>query len=178
MNILSSIVFSKFKGFGPVEILLDANIDEIDCGVSGVPAGSFDVDKSQLSKAVYSYESIWIMYHGLNIHFSALKFDSQAELIRVTQHIYRYEAPTVLSRTEGRVVSTMKDGSRVVAVRPPFADSYAFFVRRFNAEVLKTPEELFRDEGNKWLHLVMKWAIKGHRNIMFTGSQGTGKQPL
>lgn len=175
IGILSAIIFSKFKGFGPVEILLDAYVDEIDCGVSGIPAGSYDVDKSQLSKAVYSYESIWIMLHGLNVHFSALKFDSQAELIRVTQHIYRYEAPNVLSRTVGRVISTMKDGSRVVAVRPPFADSYAFFVRRFSAEVLKTPEELFREEGNEWLHLVMKWAIKGHRNIMYTGSQGTGK---
>ena len=224
VNIIVNIVYSKFKGFGPVEMLIESSVDEIDCGVSGVPYGSFDIDKSMLDKIVYSYESIWIMWHGLNVHFSALKFESQAEFIRVCQNIYKYDAPTVLSRKEGRIVSTMKDGSRIVVVRPPFADSYAFFLRKFGVETAKAPEDLFvinkamletsktveeenpviedsnvavdditkvtdkmkeEDEsvlgvsqpieGSHLLHTAMKWLIRGHRNILFTGSQGTGK---
>lgn len=217
VNIIVNIVYSLFKGFGVVEMLLESTVDEIDCGVSGIPYGSFDIDKKMLDKVVYSYESIWIMWHGLNIHVSALKFESQAEFIRVSQNIYRYDAPTVLSRKEGRIVSTMKDGSRIVVVRPPFADSYAFFLRKFSAETAKAPEELFvmnkstaetaqpeeysdvpveeiteiankveQDdesvlgmaqpiEGSHFLHTAMKWLIRGHRNIIFTGSQGTGK---
>lgn len=214
MNIVVNIVYSLFKGYDIIEMLIESTVDEIDCGVSGIPYGSFDIDKSMLDKAVYSYESVWIMWHGLNIHFSALKFASQKDFIRVCQNIYRYEAATVLSRKEGRIVSTMKDGSRIVVVRPPFADSYAFFLRKFSTETAKAPEELFvmnksfekgleevdatindimtvasevekNDdavlgmatpiEGSQFLHTTMKWLIRGHRNILFTGSQGTGK---
>lgn len=175
LNILAQRVFEQYKGFGPVDILMESNIDEIDCGVSGIPADSFDIDKNSMGNITYSYESIWIMYHGLNIHMSCLYFDSQAELIRVTQNVYRYEAPEVLSRKSGYVISTMKNGSRVVAVRPPFADSYAFFVRKFDPTVAKDPKDLFKEEGNEYIELLLKWLIRGHRNILFTGSQGTGK---
>lgn len=175
LNILAQRVFEQYKGFGPIDILMESSIDEIDCGVSGIPKDSFDIDKKRMDNITYSYESIWIMYHGLNIRMSCLYFASQEELIRVTQNIYRYEAPTVLSRKEGYVISTMKNGSRVVAVRPPFANSYAFFVRKFDPEVAKDTSELFKNPGNEKIELLLKWLIRGHRNILFTGSQGTGK---
>lgn len=175
INIITQRIFEKYKGFGAADMLIDSSVDEVDCGVSGVPKDSFEVNRNSITKVTYSYESIWIMYHGLNIRMSCMYFESQAELIRVTQNIYRYEAPTVLSRKEGRVFSTMKDGSRVVAVRPPFADSYAFFVRKHNAEIAKDTSELFKNEGHEYIDLLMKWLIRGHRNMIFTGSQGTGK---
>lgn len=175
LEVLAQRVFENYKGFGAIDMILDSTIDEIDCGVSGVPKDSFEIKQADIKDLPYSYESIWIMYHGKNIRLSCISFDSQDELVRVCQNIYRYEAPTVLSRKEGKVTSTMKDGSRVVAVRPPFADSYAFFVRKFDSAPSVAPESLFKDKNSDLIIEWIKWSTKGHLNIAYTGSQGTGK---
>ena len=174
LEILSQKIFEKYKGLGPIDMLMEAPVDEIDCGVSGVPKGSFTL-KTKAMNTSYSYESVWVTYHGTNIHLQCLSFETQQELIRVCDNIYKYDAPYVMSRSEGRVVSTMVDGSRIVAVRPPFADSYAFFLRKFDSAPSVKPEALVRDENFIIPIVVTKWFIKGQRNIAITGSQGTGK---
>lgn len=174
LEILSQKIFEKYQGLGPIDMLLETPVDEIDCGVSGIPKGSFTM-KQKAQNISYSYESVWILFHGVNIHMQCLSFETQQELIRVCDNIYKYDAPYVMSRSEGRVVSTMVDGSRIVVVRPPFADSYAFFLRKFDSAESSKPQELVDDE-NKVIPIVMtKWMIKGQRNIAVTGSQGTGK---
>lgn len=174
LEILSQKIFERYQGLGPIDMLLETPVDEIDCGVSGIPKGSFTM-KQKNQNISYSYESVWILFHGVNIHMKCLSFETQQELIRVCDNIYKYDAPYVMSRSEGRVVSTMVDGSRIVVVRPPFADSYAFFLRKFDSAESSKPKDLVEDDNKVIPIIVSKWLIKGQRNIAVTGSQGTGK---
>ena len=164
--------------FGPVTMLLETSIDEVEGGVSGIPEGSYEFKNGLPEDAQYSYDSIWIVMSGLTIHLKFLGFGSQDELIRVCNNIYKYDAPNVMSRTMGKVVATMKDGSRIVVVRPPFADSYAFLARKFDSAPSVAPQDLLRDKGAAITILMLKWLIKSSRNIAITGDQGTGKTTM
>lgn len=174
LNILARRVFADSKGFGAVDLLFDYSIDEIEGGVSGIPVDLFIRHKNE-KLYEYSYKAIWIMFSGINIKLSFMGFESQKELIRVCQNIYKYNAPYALSKQNGYVVSTMKDGSRAVVVRPPFSDSWAFLVRKFDSVVIKAPEELIKDENSYIPINMMKWLIRGCLTIAITGQQGTGK---
>lgn len=173
--ILAQRIFEDLYGFGPVDLLLDMSIDEVEGGVSGLPTGSYEFKTQQMKNAKFSYDSIWIVLSGLTINLDFLTFGSQDELVRVCNNIYRYDAPRVLSRTQGNVVATMKDGSRIVVVRPPFSDSYAFLARKFDSTPSIAPESLFRDENAEYVIKLAKWLVKGSQNIAITGDQGTGK---
>ena len=178
LGILSQRIFEQFKGFGIVDMLFDTLIDEIDCGVSGIPKDSYEVRAAVGDQAdlPFSYESCWIMYKGINVHVSCMPFDSQEELMRVCRNIYKYNAPVALSRRNAGIISTMKDGSRILVVRPPFSDSWAFFARKFDSTPSIAPEKLFsNDEG--WIVpvTILKYIMLGLQNAMITGDQGSGK---
>ncbi|MDY6316389.1 MAG: ATPase, T2SS/T4P/T4SS family [Oribacterium sp.] len=164
--------------FGPVTMLLESSVDEVEGGVSGIPEGSYEFKNGLPENAQYSYDAIWIIMSGFTIHLEFLGFGSQDELIRVCNNIYKYDAPHVMSRTMGQVVATMKDGSRIVVVRPPFADSYAFLARKFDSAPSVAPQDLLRDKGAMITILMLKWLIKSSRNIAITGDQGTGKTTM
>lgn len=174
IEILAQRIYEKYIGLGPVDMLYYSTIDEIDAGTSGIPFGSFAVRTKQ-KNLPYSYESIWVMYHGENIHMECLSFETQAELERVCDNIYKFDPPFVLSREQGRVVSTMIDGSRIVVTRPPFAESFAFFLRKFDSTPSLRPDELVHGDNAVIPILLSKWFIKGQRNIAITGEQGCGK---
>lgn len=178
LEIISQRVFATYKGFGAVDILFDFAIDEIDCGVSGIPQNRFDIKSFDAEDIEFSYDSVWIVVRGINLKLSFLSLESQDELVRICSNIYKYNAPYSLSRRNPRVVSTMKDGSRVVVVRPPFSDSWAFFVRKFDSMPSLRPELVLPDKNNIVPLTVIKWAIKGYLNIAITGMQGVGKTTL
>ena len=175
IEIIAKRIFADYKGFGVVDLLFDTTVDEIDCGVSGIPKDSYDIKHGFSKDAEFSYESIWVMVSGVNIKMSCLNFGTQDELVRVCQNIYKYNAPASLSKKNGFVVSTMNDGSRIVVVRPPFAETWAFFARKFDSTPSIEPSSLFADTDSFIILTLMKWFIKGQRTIALTGSQGTGK---
>ena len=181
LEILSQRIFELYKGLSVVDMLFDSLIDEIDAGVSGMPKDSYDIRRaaeegdSSINNQSFSYECCWITYRGVNIKLSCLPFDSQDDLIRVCQNIYKFNTPNSLSRRNGAVISTMKDGSRIVVARPPFCDSWVFFARKFDSTPSIAPKDLFKDPGNEYIITMMKWIIRGYRNTIITGSQGTGK---
>lgn len=178
LNIIAQKIYEKYLGFGAIDMLYETDIDEIDCGVSGIPENLFTAKSNSEETPSYSYESIWIVYRGVNIKMECLSFETQRELVRVCENIYTYDAPYVMSRSEGRVVSTMRDGSRIVVCRPPFAESYSFFLRKFDSAPGSTLQDRIA-EGNKFLPICLsKWIIKGQRNTGVTGSQGTGKTTM
>lgn len=177
-EILAQRIFEDLEGFGPVDMLLDTSIDEVEGGVSGLPQGSYEFKNVNYAGAKFSYEAIWIVLSGLSIHLDFLSFGSQDELVRVCNNIYKYDAPKVLSRTDGGVVATMKDGSRIVVMRPPFADSYAFLARKFDSAPSIAPQDLIKDKNCIVPITVAKWLIKGSENVAITGDQGTGKTTM
>lgn len=174
-EILAQRIFEDMEGFGAVDILLDTSVDEVEGGVSGIPMDSYEVKSSIPEDAKYSFEAIWIIMSGLTINLDFLSFGSQEELIRVCNNIYKFDAPYPMSKEMGKVVATMKDGSRIVVVRPPFADSYAFLARKFDSAPSVDPAKLIPDEGSEMVQLMMKWLVHSSRNIAITGDQGTGK---
>jgi pilus assembly protein CpaF len=156
-------------------------IDGVSGGVSGIPNSffqQFDYSGGILSSLPMSYDSVWIFFKGKTIHLEFLSFGSEKELIRVCKNIYRYNNPGQLSETNGYKVNEMKDGSRVVVARPPFCESWVFFVRKFDSAEDKEPEELITDKNNKLPIECMKWLVKGCRVTAITGFQGTGKTTL
>ena len=72
----------------------------------------------------------------------------------------------------------MKDGSRVVVVRPSFSETWAFFVRKFDVK-RSTLEQWFKgEEGSIETIELLKYLVKGARIISITGEQGCGKTTM
>ncbi|NLN65542.1 MAG: Flp pilus assembly complex ATPase component TadA [Clostridiaceae bacterium] len=183
LNILAQRLYQLYKGHGVIDEIRDMRIDGVSGGVSGIPSTfneeiDLSVGISIVASLPSSYDSVWVFFKGKTIHFSFLSFGSEAELIRVCKNIYRYNYPGQLSESNGYKVNEMKDGSRVVVVRPPFAESWAFFVRKFDSIEIAEPEELITDKGREIPIGLIKWLVKGCRITAITGSQGTGKTTL
>ena len=66
----------------------------------------------------------------------------------VCQNIYKYNNPGQLSDSNGYKINEMKDGSRVVVVRPTMSESWAFFVRKFDVQ-RATLEQIIRYPGKR-----------------------------
>jgi pilus assembly protein CpaF len=183
LKIVVQRVYQIYKGFGVIDEIRDMNIDGISGGVSGVIDKVTSNDNStmeyikQIIKTPNNYDSIWIFYKGKSIHLSFLTFGSEKELIRICQSIYRYNKAGQLSQNVGYKVNEMKDGSRVVVVRPNFSESWAFFIRKFHIANVSL-EGLIRDENCELPINILKFLVKGARVLSITGAQGTGKTTL
>lgn len=177
LEILSQRIFEMYKGFGAVDALFDTNVDEVDAGLSGISKDGYDITNSA-KNLTYTYQSIWVMIGGVKLRMSCISFGSQEELVRVVNNIYKYGANKVLSKKSGYVVSTMKNGSRIVVMRPPFANTYAFLARKFDSTPSIAPQDLIKGNNNIIPLTFVKWLIKGQRNIGITGAQGTGKSTM
>ena len=71
----------------------------------------------------------------------------------------------------------MKDGSRILVVRPPFSESWAFFVRKFYIKNV-TLEMLIKDKNAELPINLIKYIIKGSMITSVTGQQGSGKTTM
>lgn len=181
LNVIVQRIYQRYKGYGVIDEIRDMKIDGVSGGVSGIPNSffqQFDYSGGILSSLPMSYDSVWIFFKGKTIHLEFLSFGSEKELIRVCKNIYRYNNPGQLSETNGYKVNEMKDGSRVVVARPPFCESWVFFVRKFDSADDKAPEELITDKNNRLPIDCMKWLVKGCRVTAITGFQGTGKTTI
>ena len=163
LEVLTQRIYSQYKGLGVIDDMRDMKIEGISGGVSGNEG---------------NYNSVWLLYKGMNVHISALSFENEAELERVCMNIYRYGSPGQLSKSKGYIVNEMKDHSRVVVVRPAFAESFAFFVRKFDTIERKAVGELITDKGSELVEEVLKFIVRGCQVSAITGAQGTGKTTL
>ena len=160
------------------------NIDGVSGGVSGLPesfisqvaqTGTTDyIEQVSEHKVPRACDSIWIFFQGKSIRLAFLSFGTEAELKRVCQNIYKYNNPGQLSDTNGFKINEMKDGSRVVVVRPSFSETWAFFVRKFDVK-RATLEQLIRIPGKEQAIDLLKYLVKGARVISLTGEQGCRK---
>lgn len=179
LEILSQRIYQKYKGFSVIDELRDMNIDGVSGGVSGIAKDNISnlMNENFMSRVPKNYESVWVFYKGKSIHLSFLSFGTYEELKRVCQNIYRYNNQGMLSKNVGYKVNDMLDGSRVVVVRPDFAESWAFFVRKFNSKHIKL-EYLFEDEGSENVIDLIKYLAKGGCITSITGAQASGKTTL
>ena len=188
LSIVVQRIYQHYKGYSSIDEVRDMNIDGISGGVSGLPE-SFLSQVAQTSDADYltqvsehkvprACDSIWIFFQGKSIRLAFLSFGTEAELKRVCQNIYKYNNPGQLSDTNGYKINEMKDGSRVVVVRPSFSETWAFFVRKFDVK-RSTLEQWFKGEpGCEDSIELLKYLVKGARIISITGEQGCGKTTM
>lgn len=186
LEIVVQRIYQEYKGYSVVDDIRDMNIDGVSGGVSGIPPSFLDqltdMDDymSQVNdrKIPMSYDSVWIFYKGKSMYLSFLSFGSEAELKRVCQNIYKYNNPGQLSESVGYKINEMKDGSRVVVLRPNFSESWAFFVRKFAPPTLISPEQLLIHKNKENVIELLKYLIRGARVTAITGEQGCGKTTL
>lgn len=188
LSIVVQRLYQHYKGYSSIDEVRDMNIDGVSGGVSGLPEG-FLSQVAQTSDADYleqisehkvprACDSIWIFFQGKSIRLAFLSFGTESELKRVCQNIYKYNNPGQLSDTNGYKINEMKDGSRVVVVRPSFSETWAFFVRKFDVK-RSTLEQWFKGEpGSSDSIELLKYLVKGARIISITGEQGCGKTTM
>ena len=179
-------IYQQYKGYSSIDEIRDMNLDGISGGISGLPE-SFLSQAAQTDANVVNNvldhkipracDSIWIMFSGKSIRLAFLSFGSESELKRVCQNIYKYNNPGQLSDTNGYKINEMKDGSRVVVVRPTFSETWGFFIRKFDVQRASL-EQLIKDEGKEEAIDLMRFIVKGARIIALTGEQGTGKTTM
>ena len=188
LSVVVQRIYQHYKGYSSIDEIRDMNIDGISGGVSGLPE-SFLSQVAQTSSGDYlaqvsehkvprACDSIWIFFQGKSKRLAFLSFGSESELKRVCQNIYKYNNPGQLSDTNGYKINEMKDGSRVVVVRPSFSETWAFFVRKFDVK-RSTLEQWFKGEpGCDDSIALLKYLVKGARIISITGEQGCGKTTM
>ena len=184
LSVVVQRIYQHYKGYSSIDEIRDMNIDGISGGVSGLPE-SFLSQVAQTSSSDYltqvsehkvprACDSIWIFFQGKSIRLAFLSFGTEAELKRVCQNIYKYNNPGQLSDTNGYKINEMKDGSRVVVVRPSMSETWAFFVRKFDVK-RATLEQIVRFPGKEETIDLLKYLVKGARIISLTGEQGCRK---
>lgn len=187
LTVVVQRIYQHYKGYSSIDEIRDMNIDGVSGGVSGLPESFLSqvaqTDGDYLSQVVEhkvprACDSIWIFFQGKSIRLAFLSFGTEAELKRVCQNIYKYNNPGQLSDTNGYKINEMKDGSRVVVVRPSFSETWAFFVRKFDVK-RSTLEQWFKGEpGSKESIELLKYLVKGARIVSITGEQGCGKTTM
>ena len=186
LSVVVQRIYQRYKGYSAIDEVRDMNIDGVSGGVSGLPESFLSqvaqTDGDYLNqvtehKVPRACDSIWIFFQGKSIRLAFLSFGTESELKRVCQNIYKYNNPGQLSDTNGYKINEMKDGSRVVVVRPSFSETWAFFVRKFDVK-RATLEQLVRDPGKDDAIELLKYLVKGARITAITGEQGSGKTTL
>lgn len=182
IKIVSQRIYQMLKGNGVIDEIRDMRIDGVSGGVSGIPDHFYtyndEKDIDSFKSSASSSDAVWCFYKGKTVHLDFLSFGTEKELIRVCKNIYRYDNPGQLSAAKGYIVNQMKDGSRVVVVRPPFSESWAFFIRKFDSAAFMEVDELITDDGSEKVIETLKWVVKGCQVTGITGAQGTGKTTL
>ena len=183
LSVVVQRIYQHYKGYSSIDEIRDMNIDGVSGGVSGLPESFLSqvaqTDGDYLSqiaehKVPRACDSIWIMFRGKSIRLAFLSFNTEAELKRVCQNIYKYNNPGQLSDTNGYKINEMKDGSRVVVVRPSMSETWAFFVRKFDVQRAAL-EQIVHGTGREEAIELLKYLVKGARIISLTGEQGCRK---
>ena len=187
LSVVVQRIYQRYKGYSSIDEVRDMNIDGVSGGVSGLPESFLSqvaqTDGDYLTqitehKVPRACDSIWIFFQGKSIRLAFLSFGTEAELKRVCQNIYKYNNPGQLSDTNGYKINEMKDGSRVVVVRPSFSETWAFFVRKFDVK-RSTLEQWFKGEPGSLESIeLLKYLVKGARIVSITGEQGCGKTTM
>lgn len=174
LDIISIMIYQKYKGFGIIDTLREMNINGFNCGTSGSILSALLNKDSKIPQAP---RSVWLYFNGKYIHLRFLTFYTEEELRRVIQLLCRYNNPGPLTEKRGYLVNTMYDKSRVLALRPPAAEYWAVFVRKFTLSDSSLPALIDKPYVKKAflpINLVI-YLMMGQVTCGFTGRQGAGK---
>lgn len=181
LEVLSYRIYTYF-GHGVIDMLRDNAIDGIAGGQSGLSEEAYDyrevlLEDEERGLRRYAYDSVWVQVQGIWIHLDFLSFGSSQELERVTRALIKYDAPFELTRNRPKIATDMKDGSRVMATRPPLSETWAFFLRKFESAPRGLAKS-YTGTGAEEMIRYLQFLVKGSVHIVITGSMGSGKTTL
>jgi len=186
LKIVVQRIYQYYKGYSVIDDIRDMNVDGVSGGVSGLPESFLSqvaqTDGDYLTQIVENKvpracDSVWVMFQGKSIRLAFISFGNESELKRVCQNIYKYNNPGQLSDTNGYKINEMKDGSRVVVVRPSMSETWAFFVRKFDVRRASL-EQIITIPGKDFTIDVLRFLVKGARILALTGEQGCRKNNI
>ncbi len=180
-EVLARMIYAGSVGLGKVDSLIwqKGCIEEIQLGMSGHTKENYDYREALCGKASdrksFSRDSIHVMVGGVPIKLPFLSFDSDDEMVRVLRNLIKNTGAGELTRKTPRIVCDTPDGRRVTVSRPPFSDSWAGLIRKFDTVPGTSIEELVEDDGlRKLLHEL----VRTRRSIGITGETASGKTTL
>lgn len=181
LNIITQRVYEKTYGLSAIDLLVmeDASLDSISGGISGITMEHYyyldeDVYHGSFRKPK-THESIWIVYAGKSIHLKFLSFESSLDMIRVCKNLSEHGRTGHLTSSEGGIKTHLADGSRVTVFRPNNSTQWAFFLRKFTSASSLALEDLITDKGSEYPIGIIRWALHGCLNLIFSGDQNSGK---
>jgi len=163
LEFLTQLIYSMLYGLGSVDSLLEQHVDGVSGGVSS--GGEEET-------------SIWVQWMGRTIHLVCMKFGTREELIRVCRRICRFEQAAQFTSEKGYLVCELADGSRVVVTRPPFSESWSFFVRKFDTIEKRELNYLIVGNNAQLPIKILKGLVSARTTLAITGEQGSGKTTL
>ncbi len=179
-RILASVLYADSVGLGTIDLLMWQKkcIEEIQIGMSGVVNGNArnkimgSIYGENEDEKKYSYESVYIMISGIPIRMDFLAMKNEDELIRIVRNLIKNVGAGELTRKSPRIVCETKDGRRITVTRPPFSDSWAALIRKFDTVSVTTLDMLTDDEILKKL---IRKLINTRKSIAITGETASGK---
>lgn len=181
LNIITQRIYEETYGLSVVDLLImeDASIDSISGGVSGITTDNYKYREDEVYRGDFrqakTHESVWIVYAGKPIHMKFLSLGSHTGMIRVCKNLSEHGRIGHFTSSEGGIKTHLADGSRVTVFRPYNASQWAFFVRKFGSTATFELTDLVTDKGCQYPLGVIKWAVRGCVNIIFSGDQNSGK---
>lgn len=182
LDIITQRIYQNYAGHGVIDSLREEkSIDGVAGGVSGTSLLAYEYMEEILLTGYTGhnrYDSIWIFYQGKPIRMRFMSFGTQRELERVVHNLYRNNNPGWLSSLRGYIINDTKDGDRITCTRPPFSESFSFWIRKFNSISPKNIELLLTHE-NAYIPIeILMYLVKGCMVLVITGEQNSGKTTL
>ncbi|MDE6872874.1 MAG: Flp pilus assembly complex ATPase component TadA [Lachnospiraceae bacterium] len=158
LELLAQRVYQELYGFSFCDRLISQEL-----AVDGVCAGQ---------------GAVYVMLGGKKIRLSFLAFESENELARVVRKLSRNHPRAQLSRRNCAMVLSLQNDARVTLARPPAAEGWNFYVRKFNTVSARELGELLTDENAVLAVSLLRMLVKGCMNLVVTGEQASGKTTL
>lgn len=158
LEVLAQRVYQELYGFSFCDRLISAEL-----AVDGVSAG---------------IHAVYVMLEGKKIRLSFLSFASENALARVVRKLGRSHPKAQLSRRNCAMVLGLQNNARVTVARPPAAEGWNFYVRKFNTISARELTELLTDENAQLVISLLRMLVRGCVNLVITGEQASGKTTL
>lgn len=182
LDVLVQRIYERTHGLSVIDEIRDMNCDGISIGVSGIPIDFVpkinDINAKNNTSINYplSYESVWLYFEGKEIHFKFMSFGSQRELERICRKIYRFNNQKQFTKSDGFIFNNMADFSRIAVYRPPYAEGWGAFIRKFDID--GDLDVLIKGKNSDIVKELILYLIKAKENICFSGQQGAGKTTM
>ena len=179
LMILTNVLYADSVGLGTIDSVMWQKkcVEEIQIGMSGAVKENYDYKNACLldtekNNKKYSYESVHVMISGNPIKMDFLGMKNEDELIRITRNLIKNAGAGELTRKNPRIVCETPDGRRITVTRPPFSDSWAALIRKFDTVSVTTVDMLTDDVKLKSL---IRELISTRKSIAITGETASGK---